>query len=123
MTTLIPSVLITLMYFLAGVSKIFNFSSVVNGFADLTKLPLTLAQLAIVLVIILEIVAPVIIVSASFKKDENSRKWAKWAAWSLAGFTVLATLLYHFPPTGAQYYPFISNVTAVGALLLISSAL
>jgi len=122
MTPFIPAVLITLMYFLAGVSKIFNFSSVVNGFAGLTKLPLILAQLAIVLVIILEIVAPAIIVSSSFKTDETSRKLAQWSAWALAGFTVLATLLYHFPPTGAQYYPFISNVTAVGALLLISGA-
>jgi uncharacterized membrane protein YphA (DoxX/SURF4 family) len=121
-TTLLPSVLITLMYFLAGFSKIKNFDSVVNGFAGKLSLPVALATLAIVLVIILEIAAPAVIVAHTTGMSTN-RQWAKWSALALAGFTLLATVLYHFPPTGSEYYKFMSNLTALGALLLLFNCL
>ena len=36
-------------------------------------------------------------------------------------FTVVATLIYHFPPTGGEYYAFMKNLTATGSLLLLST--
>ena len=45
------------------------------------------------------------------------------SAYSLAGFTVLATLLYHFPPKGGEYYKFMSNLTSTSALLLVGYTL
>ena len=39
----------------------------------------------------------------------------------LAIFTALATLIYHFPPSGGQYYAFMKNLTATGSLLLLST--
>jgi uncharacterized membrane protein YphA (DoxX/SURF4 family) len=121
-TTLLPSVLITLMYFLAGFSKIKNFDSVVNGLASKLNLPVVLATLAIVLVIVLEIAAPAVITAHTTGTFTN-RQWAKWSALALAAFTVLATALYHFPPTGSEYYAFMSNLTALGALLLLFNSL
>ncbi len=119
---LFPGILITLMYFLSGFSKIFNFSTVVKSFAVLTSSPLLLAKLIIALVIILEIAAPAMIAShISFKT--TSKRTAKHATRALAAFTVAATLLYHFPPVGAQYYPFMSNVTALGGLVLLEKTL
>ena len=39
----------------------------------------------------------------------------------VAIFTVLATLIYHLPTKGGQYYDFMKNVTATGSLLLLST--
>ena len=39
----------------------------------------------------------------------------------LAVFTVLATLIYHFPPVGGEYYAFMKNLTATGSLMLLST--
>ena len=46
---------------------------------------------------------------------------AYFSSIGLAGFTVLATLIYHFPPTGGEYYAFMKNLTATGSLLLLST--
>jgi uncharacterized membrane protein YphA (DoxX/SURF4 family) len=111
MYSIIPAALITFMYFASGISKIANFGSVSAGFAGKLPMPLLLANLVIALVILLELFAPLAIVLKT--------RFSKLAARSLALFTVLATILYHLPPTGANYYQFMSNVTAVGALLLL----
>ena len=107
----IPAILITFMYFVSGISKIFNFASVSAGFAAKVPVGSLLANLVIALVIILEIFAPVAIVLRT--------KLSRLASRLLAVFTVLATLLYHMPPTGDNYYHVLSNITAVGALLLL----
>ena len=38
-------------------------------------------------------------------------------------FTILATYLYHFPPSDKEYYPFMSNVTTIGGLSLLAYVL
>lgn len=120
---LLPAILITLMYFLSGFSKILNFSTVAQSFAVLTGSPLLMAKLIIFLVIVLEIVAPALITSHVALKGITSKSTAKRAVQALAVFTVAATLLYHFPPVKGQYYPFMSNVTALGGLVLLSKTL
>ena len=123
---LLPAILITLMYFLSGFSKIFNFSTVAQSFAVLTGSPLLMAKLIIFLVIILEIVAPALIAShlaLTGSSSITSKSIAKRATQALAVFTVAATLLYHFPPVKGQYYPFMSNVTALGGLVLLANTL
>jgi uncharacterized membrane protein YphA (DoxX/SURF4 family) len=46
---------------------------------------------------------------------------AYFSSIGLALFTVLATIIYHFPPTGSEYYAFMKNLTATGSLLLLST--
>jgi hypothetical protein len=46
-----------------------------------------------------------------------NKEYAVLSLVTLAMFTVLATYIYHFPPIGMTFYPFISNVSAVGGLL------
>jgi uncharacterized membrane protein YphA (DoxX/SURF4 family) len=119
---ILPAVLITFMYFISGIDKISAFAPVSQGLAKKLQLQnwLFLAQILIVLVILLEIIAPLVIVANELYPDLNIQRWAKMACWALAGFTVLATLLYHMPPSGEHYRAFLSNMTAVGALLLLS---
>tara|TARA_A100001015_G_C15043818_1_gene741863 strand:+ start:6515 stop:6877 length:363 start_codon:yes stop_codon:yes gene_type:complete len=113
------------MFFLAGLDKLLHFNKVVKGFIKrLFKLsplfkqfPITLFHLAIIIVILIEIICPIIIVHYSYYKENY--ELTKLACYILLIFTILATLIYHFPPTGTTYYPFISNVTTCGAILLI----
>lgn len=119
-STLQPAVLITIMFFLSGISKIQGFDPIVKGFMDKTGLGVNIAKLAIVAAGLLQLVGPGIIVYESYTETGQYRKHARIACFALAAFTVLATLIYHFPPIGSTYYPFISNVTTFGGLLLLA---
>ena len=83
------------------------------------KLPNLFYQLAIFLVIVLEILAPIIILYSL--QTDMYIDLAYFSSIGLAGFTILATIIYHFPPTGGQYYAFMKNLTATGSLLLLST--
>mgnify|MGYP001184249894 FL=1 len=122
MELLIYSSMILLMYFIAGVNKFLHFNATVNGFKKMffmKKLPSLFYQLAIALVVVLEIVAPVIILYSI--QTGTMSKMACFSSIGLAIFTVLATLIYHFPPKGSNYYAFMKNLTATGGLLLLST--
>ena len=56
-----PAILITLLFFLSGFDKIYKFTKTTSKFAKKIGVPLTLAQLIIIGVIVLEIVAPLVI--------------------------------------------------------------
>lgn len=122
MNVLFYAFLILLMYFLSGINKAIHFSDTVKGFQDiffLQKLPTIFYNLAISGVVVLEIVAPIIIMFSLYTNTYN--EYAYYSSIALAVFTILATLIYHFPPKGGQYYAFMKNVTASGSLMLLST--
>lgn len=122
MFVLIYAGMILLMYFLAGINKARTFSQTVSGFKNmffLKKLPNVFYQAAILGVIVLEIVAPMIIMYSLQTNMHNDL--AYYSSVGLAVFTVLATLIYHFPPVGGEYYAFMKNLTATGSLMLLST--
>lgn len=122
MITIIYAFMILLMYFLAGVNKAINFSQTVSGLKNmffLKNLPNLFYQLAIFLVIVLEIVAPLVILYSL--QTNLHTNLAYYSSVGLAIFTVLATLIYHFPPVGGEYYSFMKNLTATGSLMLLST--
>ena len=119
---IIYAFMILLMYFLAGVNKARNFAGTVSGLKNMffvKKLPNLFYQLAIFIVIVLEILAPIVILY-SLQTNMYS-DLAYYSSVGLAVFTVLATLIYHFPPTGGEYYAFMKNLTATGSLMLLST--
>ena len=122
MELLIYSIMILFMYFVAGINKLLNFKNTVSGLKNmfiLKKLPNLFYQIVIVCVILLEIIAPIIIVYSI--QTKHLEKLACISSISLGIFTILATLIYHFPPKGANYYAFMKNLTATGALFLLST--
>ena len=115
--TIIMAIL-TGMFFVSGLDKLFNLNKVAAGLQSRLpiQVPFVLFVIAILGAAVLEIAAPSVMVYSAYTGRE--RQLARGGATALALFTVLATLIYHWPPSGKNYYPAISNLTAVGGLLL-----
>ena len=116
---LISTIYITLLFFVSGFEKIKDFMKVVKGFMNKTAFPLLLAKIIISGVILLEIVAPFIIALYSYNSNPKLYTYTKLSLLGLIIFTILATLIYHFPPFGENYYSFMSNLSTLGGLLLL----
>ena len=115
-----PSVLITLMFFLSGIEKIYTFSKTTMDFSNKINIPLTLSKLVISGVILLEIIAPVIIVSYTFTGLFNLLPLFKTALISLLLFTILATIMYHNPFISSKnYHTFITHLSIIGGLFAL----
>lgn len=114
----IQAVMLTLIFFIAGINKVLNFKGVVNDFnSRLAFLPKILAQIIILAVIVIEIVCPAIVV---YSFNSNKVKLlAQVAVIILIGFTILATLLYHLPTNVSQIIKFLSNTALLGGLWLL----
>lgn len=112
--------LLLFIYFLAGLNKISSVSNISKGLkSKLYFLPLLLCKIAIICVIILEICAPILILySATYGKYND---YSYIAIILLICFTVLSTLLYHFPTQPNQYYFFMKNISIIGGLILLSN--
>lgn len=116
---LIATIYITLLFFISGFHKIKDFMKTVKGFMNKTNIPLSLAKIIISGVILLEIVAPFIIALYSYNSNPKLYTYTKLSLLGLIIFTILATLIYHFPPFGENYYSFMSNLSTLGGLLLL----
>ena len=119
---LLYTFLILLMYFLAGVKEAMNFSSTVKGFQSmffLQKMPRFFYDVTIIGVVLLEIIAPIIIMFSLYTNTYHD--YAYYSSLGLAIFTVLANLIYHFPTNKGQYSAFMKNLTAIGSLMLLST--
>ena len=114
----LSAVLLSVFFFISGISKLTNVSGVSKGFAQ--KLPFlgkTICFLTICGVVALEILAPILIVAASLG---HYTLLGYYSCYGFALFTILANFLYHYPPKEGNYYPFMRNLAIVGGLLSLS---
>ena len=120
--TLISSI-INFMFFTSGIDKVVHFPKVVDGLKKRFpfELPFIMYQFMIIVAIIIELVAPIMILYTVY--NPSYRNYGVYACYSLIFFTILATLLYHFPPKGIQWYPFTSNITTIGGLFALAMLL
>ena len=120
-TSILGTLLLLIMYFLSGFDKITNFDNISKGLKNKISFPIILCKLSIILVIILEICAPVLIIySLVYGKYTY---YSYFATNLLIAFTIFATILYHFPTQPNQYYYFMKNLSIIGGLLLLSNLL
>ena len=113
--------LLCLLYVASAIGKINNFSGTVKSLKSvfwIKKLPLWFYQLAILGVIVLLLCAPATLVYATFNPKYNLH--AKYSCYALVIFTILATLLYHFPTDPSQRINFMKNVSIIGGFLALS---
>ena len=108
-------ILILILYILSGIGKINNFdkTSKILMKKFLIKLNLIFFKLIIIGVIILLIGGSSFLIYANFTKKFNLIR--KIILSALIIFTILATLLYHYPPVGADKYHFLKNLSITGA--------
>jgi len=122
-------ILLTIMFFLSSFSKINNFTDVVRGFKkrfsekiirmpDVLGIPDIFYKLSIVFAIFIQFFCPLIILYSVY--NPKYYMYGFHATLFLIIFTIKATYLYHFPPYGKEYYPFMSNVTTIGGLSLLA---
>jgi len=118
----IGSFLLLLIYFIAGLNKIPNISSVSKGLKGKLEflslpIPFLLCKIIIISVIILEIFAPILIIYSLIYRQYSD--YAYILSLLLIAFTITVTLLYHFPTQPNQYYYFIKNVSIIGGLFFL----
>jgi hypothetical protein len=111
--------LLVIIFILSGVDKIWNIKSNAKNLFETVKLnlPMSLFITAIILVIIIEIGCSFVILYSSITNKYNSACY--YSAVLLIGFTIMATLLYHFPPKKQNYYNFLKNLSILGGLFLV----
>ena len=115
-----PALLVTLMFFLSGIEKIYTFTKTTIDFSNKINIPLILSKLVISGVILLEIIAPIIIISYTFTGLFNLLPLFKTALISLIVFTIVATIMYHNPfKSSKNYYEFITHLSIIGGLLAL----
>jgi uncharacterized membrane protein YphA (DoxX/SURF4 family) len=97
-----------------------TFNKTVDSLKQRIKLPEMIYKLAIIVVIMIEIIAPIIIINYFMTKQYKN--YAYYSTLTLIGFTVLATIIYH-PPDFTNYYKsvaFWANVSLIGGLLFLA---
>ncbi len=110
-----------IMFVLAGVDKAMNFDrTVIDISKHFNKLNLSLSKpilkFLVMLAIFIEIAGPFAInYGISFKKYDLIVN----TTCALMAYTIVATLLYFYPPFGENFYPFISALTTIGGLIMI----
>ena len=125
---ILSTFLIVIMFVISGFGKIKDFKSTSAGlqqrFPYGNLLPIELFQLSIFGVIVLLLLGPMILMANDipyFKRMAPSllNKLSQLVSVGLAIFTVLATLLYHLPPVGANFYATLKNTSITGAFILL----
>ena len=104
------------MFLISGIYKLIDPSLSMKKLAKCPFVTLKNSRLLFIIIIL----AGLWEIIASLAVYFGNKKQQLTGVYSLALFTILATLLCHFPPLGFTYYPFISNVTTLGGLLCLA---
>ena len=113
------TVLFTFFYFIAGINKMLNFRKSYKNFGFKFPSLKFISPLILFCVVLVEIFSPLGMLYGTLENSKQQVTIGNISAWSLIGFTVLATLLYHFPPTNPEHrMPFLRNIAFIGGFLI-----
>tara|TARA_B110000977_G_C11087840_1_gene495465 strand:- start:1969 stop:2313 length:345 start_codon:yes stop_codon:yes gene_type:complete len=104
------------MFLLSGIYKLIDPSLSMRKLAECPFVGIKNNKLLIIIIII----AGLWEIIASLAVYFGNKRQNVLGIYSLVVFTILATLLCHFPPMGFKYYAFISNITTLGGLLCLA---
>jgi len=119
--TLVIFLAILGMFVIAGFDKITNHDASVKRLTSKIGGDPSLSSVLIWMTALFEIVAPLVVVWWLITGTGNIA--AISAAVSLAIFTVIVTIMFYGAPKASNKWPFWSNVTTTGALLLVASTI
>lgn len=123
-TLLVVTSILNFMFFVSGWDKLFHFDKVVTGLNNRLGdiMPIIGYKFLILCGLVIELVCPLVIFYSALQRNKENDKRGVYASLLLILFTILATLFYHFPPTtSSKYYPFMSNLSLVGGLSLMTA--
>ena len=118
---IISAILLNLIFFVSGCNKAQNLKGVAQGLHN--KIPLlhkNLCHLAIIGVVILEVLAPIFILTAIFG---YYKFLGFYSCYAIIIFTILATILYHYPNKKENFHPFMRNIAIIGGFIALSKHL
>ena len=124
MNDLLQSIFLLLIFLVAGFNKIINFKATSLGLKSKTNmhfLPNLFFYVAIFIVILIEIVAPILVVT--YTVNHTRKTPAKISLLLLILFTVIVSLIYHFPGIKSERIPFMKNLAIIGGLWAFYSKL
>ncbi len=119
---IIAVIFLVIIYILAGFNKIFNFHQNVNGLQSrflFRSLPSYFSTIGIFTAIIIEILAPIVILFSLFYFSNTLKMFTQTSIYSLILFTLLASFLYHPPTDANEKIPFLKNMGLVGGFILM----
>lgn len=112
-------VICLVMFPLSAIDKIYNFEKsskrLVKNLPDLNK---RIADLMIGAAIVLQLIAPLLIMYSIITK--KSKMIGMISSILIALFTIAVTIVFYIPATGSKYYAFLGNTTTLGCMLLIT---
>ena len=117
----IGALLLNAIFVISAYGKIIGFKGTVNSFKSvfwMKDLPHLFYQFTIFIVIVLLLAGPGVIMYSFY--DKSYSEYAKYACYALAGFTLLAGLLYHMPVDSNQKNHLLKNISIVGGFLILS---
>lgn len=120
-TLVVFSVVFFAMFVYSGFDKIFSFNKKVEGLNKKLNLPLPILNLGMLLVILLEIFAPIVITTRIFM-GKSSPKFLNLLSdimfCLMILFLIVVTLLYH-PPGTKKMIPFLSNCSTLSGIVFL----
>jgi uncharacterized membrane protein YphA (DoxX/SURF4 family) len=114
--------LLLCMFVMSGINKMLTFDKTVKNVQGKLNVTETISKLGVYLVILLEILAPLIIMY--YIIFDKYKTYALYSVFGLIIFTIVVTMIYH--PPKINYYDsiaFWANVSLLGGLLLLKSRL
>jgi uncharacterized membrane protein YphA (DoxX/SURF4 family) len=119
----LASFLLLLIFLLSGFNKLFNLEQTANYLKNKINLNFNIPNifyiLAIIIAIIIQIGCSSYILYSIYNNIYKSNNYLIYSIYAIIGFTILATLIFHFPPIGKDYNSFMSNLSIIGGLLLL----
>ena len=122
---IVAELLILIMFLLSGLSKLLDSAKEVPRFQMKLLNNHGIAiddKLAIAVILLAGFWELSSVMAIAYAEYSREPRWGKWGSMSLFVFTILATIIFYFPPdVPMKYYPFISNVNTLGGLLLLAN--
>lgn len=115
------SIVFFAMFIYSGFDKICSFDKKVEGLKQKLDLPLPILNIGMFLVVLLEIFAPIIIITRLYM-GKSSSEFLKIISdimfYLLFLFLIVVTWLYH-PPSCKKMIPFLSNCTTFAGMIFL----
>lgn len=108
----------------------FSPSSVAKHLSEVSGLPTMITGIALLIGVAIELLAPIAVIASlllSYSVNDSYLiggmsipRIGYIGIWGLIVFTILATLVYHYPSRKSQHIPFLKNLAILGGLMLLA---